>query len=176
MKIYTIGHSTRGIDELIALLRESRIDLLVDIRSVPRSRFNPQFNTEALPEPLREAGIAYRHIKALGGLRHRPKDAPPSPNTGWRNDAFRNYSDYALTAAFRDGLAELRGLAAEHCSAIMCAEAVWWRCHRMLLSDALLARGVDVQHILSDAKTQPHRLTPFAKVSEAGEVSYPGLV
>jgi len=173
MKIYTIGHSTRGMDELIALLRESRIDLLVDIRSVPRSRFNPQFNTEALPEPLREAGIAYRHIKALGGLRHRPKDAPPSPNTGWRNDAFRNYSDYALTAAFRDGLAELRGLAAEHCSAIMCAEAVWWRCHRRIVADYLLAEAVEVRHIMGPGKAEPARLTPGAVVRSDNTIIYP---
>src|SRR4051812_33189400 len=126
--IYTIGHSTRGVDELIALLRESRVDLLVDIRSVPRSRFNPQFNTEALPEPLREAGIAYHHIKALGGLRHRPKDAPPSPNTAWRNDAFRNYSDYALTAAFREGspncAASPLSIAARLCAPRRCGGAV----------------------------------------------------
>ncbi len=123
--IYTIGHSTRTVDELAAMLREVGVDVLVDIRTVPRSRFNPQFNTDALPAPLAEAGIAYKHLAALGGLRHRPKDAPPSPNGAWRNEAFRNYADYALTPAFRAGLGDLLGLARTHTPAIMCAEAVW---------------------------------------------------
>src|SRR5204862_1601004 len=117
--IYTIGHSTRSVAELVALLREAGVDLLVDVRSVPRSRTNPQFNTDALPEALAEAGIGYRHIRALGGLRHHPKGAPRSPNTLWRNDAFRNYADYAMTETFRAGLAELRALADEHRCAIM---------------------------------------------------------
>src|SRR5579862_9609163 len=117
--VFTIGHSTRTADELIGLLRENGIDLLVDVRSVPRSRANPQFNADALPAPLAAAGIGYRHLKALGGLRHHPKGAPPSPNTLWRNDSFRNYADYALSPAFRAGLDELIALAERHVCAIM---------------------------------------------------------
>src|SRR5437763_15879845 len=116
--IFTIGHATRPVGELIALLREAEVDRLVDIRSVPRSRTNPQFNSDALPEPLAAAGIGYVHLKALGGLRHHPKGAPPSPNTLWRSDAFRNYADYAMTEPFRAGLDELTVLASKHRSAI----------------------------------------------------------
>lgn len=172
--IFTIGHSTRTTDELIALLRENGVDLLVDVRTVPRSRFNPQFNTDALPKPLAEAGIGYRHLAALGGLRHRPKDAPPSRNTLWRNDAFRNYSDYATGDAFRAGLAELRGLAREHSCAIMCAEAVWWRCHRRIVTDYLLSEGEAVMHIMAPGKTEPATLTPGAEPQPDGTILYPG--
>ena len=171
--IYTIGHSTRSTDELIALLRENGVDLLVDVRTVPRSRFNPQFNTDALPAPLAEAGIGYRHIAALGGLRHRQKDAPPSRNTLWRNDAFRNYADYAATDRFRDGLAELRGLAQDHRCAIMCAEAVWWRCHRRIIADYLLAAGEGVTHIMGPGNTEPAALTPGAEPQPDGTILYP---
>ena len=173
MTIYTIGHSTRSTDELIALLHENGVDLLVDVRTVPRSRFKPQFNTDALPEPLREAGIDYRHIAALGGLRHRPKDAPPSRNTLWRNDAFRNYADYATTERFRDGLAELRALAQQHRPAIMCAEAVWWRCHRRIVADYLLASGEEVRHIMAPGKIEPATLTPGAEPQPDGSILYP---
>ncbi len=128
--IFTIGHSTRTIAELVALLRQVAVDLLVDVRSIPRSRTNPQFNADALPEALVDAGITYRHLPALGGLRHRREGAMRSPNTLWRVAAFRNYADYAATDAFRMGLNELRALARDNCCAIMCAEAVWWRCHR----------------------------------------------
>ena len=171
--IYTIGHSTRTTDELIALLRENGVDLLVDVRTVPRSRFNPQFNTEALPAPLAEAGLGYRHIAALGGLRHRPKGAPTTRNTLWRNDAFRNYSDYAAGVQFRAGLAELRGLAGAHCCAIMCAEAVWWRCHRRIVADYLLSRGDAVTHIMAPGKTEPATLTPGAQPQPDGTILYP---
>jgi uncharacterized protein (DUF488 family) len=125
--IFTIGHSTRTIVEFLALLGQAAVDLLVDVRSIPRSRTNPQFNADALPEELAGAGILYRHLPALGGLRHRKRGAPPSPSTLWRVAAFRNYADYAGTAAFRIGLDELETLALDHCCAIMCAEAVWWR-------------------------------------------------
>ena len=172
--IYTIGHSTRTAPELIALLRQAGVDLLVDVRSVPRSRTNPQFNTETLPQPLAEAGIGYRHIRALGGLRHKPKDAPPSPNTLWRSDPFRNYADYAMTEPFRDGLVELRGLANDHVCAIMCAEAVWWRCHRRIVADYLLAEGVDVRHIMAPGKIEPARLTPGALPQPDGTILYAG--
>ncbi|MDQ6702845.1 MAG: DUF488 domain-containing protein, partial [Pseudomonadota bacterium] len=146
--IFTIGHSTHAIAELVALLRQVGVDLLVDVRSIPRSRTNPQFNADALPDALVDAGISYRHLPALGGLRHRTKGAMPSLNTLWRVAAFRNYADYAATDAFRRGLDELRALARDDCCAIMCAEAVWWRCHRRIIADYLLAEGVPVAHIM----------------------------
>lgn len=171
--VLTIGHSTRTVDELIALLRENGVDLLVDIRSVPRSRANPQFNTDALPAPLQAAGIGYVHAKALGGLRHHPKGAPPSPNLLWRSAPFRNFADYAMTDAFRAGLDELCTLAREHRPAIMCAEAVWWRCHRRLVADYLLARGIEVCHIMAPGKTEPATLTPGARPQHEGTILYP---
>jgi len=170
--VFTIGHATRTVGELIALLRENAVERLVDIRAVPRSRTNPQFNTDALPEPLAAAGIGYTHLKALGGLRHRPKGAPPSPNTLWRNDAFRNYADYAMTAAFRAGLEELCDMSGRQRCAIMCAEAVWWRCHRRIVADYLLARGVEVFHIMGPRRPDPASLTPGAEVRSDGTVLY----
>ena len=172
--VYTIGHSTRSAAELIDVLRENGVDLLVDIRTVPRSRANPQFNSDALPAPLAGAGIGYRHLSALGGLRHHAKGAPPSPNGFWQNAAFRNYADYALTPAFREGLDELCPLAVEHTPAIMCAEAVWWRCHRRIVSDYLLARGIEVRHIMAPGKTEPARLTERAEPHPDGTILYPG--
>jgi uncharacterized protein (DUF488 family) len=139
---------------------------------VPRSRWNPQFNTDALPEPLAGAGVGYRHIRALGGLRHHPKGAAASRNTLWRAEPFRNYADYAASDAFRVGLDELKALADEHCCAIMCAEAVWWRCHRRIVADHLLARRVPVAHILSERPATPATLTSFAVVTR-GRVHYP---
>jgi uncharacterized protein (DUF488 family) len=171
--IYTIGHSTRTAQELIGLLRENGIDLLVDIRTVPRSRVNPQFNTDVLPRTLREAGIGYLHMPALGGLRHRPKGAPPSPNGAWRNEAFQAYADYALTPPFRAALDELRQLARDHTCAIMCAEAVWWRCHRRIVADYLLAAGEDVRHVMAHGKTEPAVLTPGAAPQPDGTILYP---
>jgi len=172
--IFTIGHSTRSVVELVGLLRQAGVDLLVDVRSVPRSRTNPQFNTDALPDALAGTGIDYRHIRALGGLRHKPKDAPPSPNTLWRSDPFRNYADYALTEPFRAGLAELRGLAQQHVCAIMCAEAVWWRCHRRIVADSLLAGDVPVAHIMGAGKIEPARLTLGALPQPDGTILYSG--
>jgi uncharacterized protein (DUF488 family) len=171
--VFTIGHSTRSAEELIALLREAGADLLVDVRTVPRSRFNPQFNTDALPAALAAAGIDYRHLAALGGLRHRPKDAPPSPNTAWRSEAFRNYADYAMTLPFRTGLNELRDLAEDHVCAIMCAEAVWWRCHRRIVTDYLLTDGVAVRHIMEPGKIETASLTPGAAPQPDGTILYP---
>jgi uncharacterized protein (DUF488 family) len=172
--IYTIGHSTRSAAELIALLRQAGVELLVDVRSVPRSRTNPQFNADALPAALADAGIGYRHIAELGGLRHRLKDAPPSPNVLWRSDPFRNYADYAMTEPFREGLAELRDLADAQVCAIMCAEAVWWRCHRRIVSDYLLAGGVAVAHIMGPGKIEPATLTPGARPQADGTILYAG--
>jgi uncharacterized protein (DUF488 family) len=147
---------------LAALLGQACVDLVADVRSVPRSRTNPQFDADTLPGSLAASGIAYRHLPALGGLRGRRKDGAPSPNTLWRNDAFRNYADYAATAAFRAGLDELMALARDHRCAIMCAEAVWWRCHRRIIADYLLSRGVAVAHIMGLGKIDP--ATPTAGV------------
>ena len=171
--IFTIGHSTRPIDEFVALLQQVAVDLLVDVRSIPRSRTNPQFNADALPETLLDVGISYRHLAALGGLRHRKKGAAPSRNMYWQVAAFRNYADYAATDAFRIGLDELRALAHDNCCAIMCAEAVWWRCHRRIITDYLLAQEVPVMHIMGLNKIEPAKLTPGARSLPDGTLIYP---
>ena len=171
--IFTIGHSTRPIGEFVALLQQVAVDLLVDVRSIPRSRANPQFNADALPETLLEVGISYRNLAALGGLRHRKKGATPSRNTFWQVAAFRNYADYAATDAFRIGLDELRALAHDNCCAIMCAEAVWWRCHRRIITDYLLAQGIPVMHIMGLNKIEPAKLTPGARSLPDGTLIYP---
>lgn len=165
----TIGHSTRPIDDFISMLRAHGIELLVDVRTVPRSRHNPQFNREELPHSLSAVGIEYAHMPGLGGLRHARKD---SPNTGWRNLSFRGYADYMQTPEFERSLEELIALAEDRRVAIMCAESVPWRCHRSLISDALTARGIPVQHIMNPAKADPHKLTSFARV-EGEKVTYP---
>ena len=172
MTIYTIGHSTRTIAEFGALLAEPGIQLLVDVRSIPRSRTNPQFNIEALPASLAGCGVTYQHIPELGGRRHRPRDAPPSPNTFWRNDSFRNYADYATSYAFQVGLNRLRELANAGCCAIMCSEAVWWRCHRRIISDYLLTQGIAVLHIMAPHKIDPATLTPNAHQMSDGTLVY----
>ena len=171
--IFTIGHSTRTIAEIVFLLRQSSVNMLVDIRSIPRSRTNPQFNFDALPVELDGTGIAYRHLSALGGLRHHKKAAPPSPNTFWRVTAFRNYADYAATGAFRAGLDDLLELARHNCCAIMCAEAVWWRCHRRIIADYLLARSIPVAHIVGPGTVTSATLTPGALIVGAGTLRYP---
>jgi uncharacterized protein (DUF488 family) len=170
--IFTIGHSTRSIGELVDLLQQVAVNLLVDVRSIPRSRTNPQFNTDVLPLELAEAQIGYRHLAALGGLRHRKQGAAPSPNTLWRVAAFRNYADYAATDAFRMGLDELRALARDNCSAIMCAEAVWWRCHRRIIADYLLAEGIPVAHIMGHNKTELATFTPGVRSLPGGALVY----
>ena len=171
--IFTIGHSTRPIAEFLALLQQVAMDLLVDVRSIPRSRTNPQFNVDTLPGTLAVAGISYRHLPTLGGLRHRQKGAAPSLNTFWQVAAFRNYADYAATEAFRTGLNELRALSRDNCCAIMCAEAVWWRCHRRIIADYLLAQGVPVMHIMGSGKVDPAKLTSGARVLTNGTLVYP---
>lgn len=168
-KLYTIGHSTRSIGEFISLLKDFSIERLIDIRTVPGSRHNPQFGQKALEASLREAGIEYLYLKALGGLR---KAADESANLGWRNKSFRNFADYMQTPGFDAGVGELIRLGAEKTSAIMCAEAVPWRCHRSLVADALLARGITARHIMGPNKERAHSLTPFAKV-EGTRVTYP---
>jgi uncharacterized protein (DUF488 family) len=171
-QLYTIGHSTHTLVELVALLRQVGVDLVIDVRAIPRSRTNPQFNAETLPQSLLAAAIGYRHIRTLGGRRHRSRDAPPSRNTLWRNQSFRNYADYAATDAFRVGLHELRSRIREHCCVIMCAEAVWWRCHRRIIADYLLEEGISVAHIMGPNNIQPARLTPGARRLPNGTLVY----
>lgn len=170
---FTIGHSTRTLAEFVDLLRESRVGLVVDVRSIPRSRTNPQFNRNGLPEALAPWQIGYEHIAALGGLRGKPRGPEPSANGYWRVASFRNYADYALTAPFATGLARLRMLGGERRCAIMCAEAVWWRCHRRIIADYLLAGGENVLHILGPSHVDTARLTPGAVVRDGGTVLYP---
>ncbi len=172
--VYTIGHSTRTIPEFVTLLRQVAVEWVVDVRSIPRSRTNPQFNLDTLPGSLGAVGISYSHSPALGGRRHRPRGAPPSPNTLWRNQSFRNYADYAQTDGFRGGLDELRALSSGHCCALMCAEAVWWRCHRRIIADYLLAEGVPVAHIMGDADVRAATLTVGARRLPGGLLVYPG--
>lgn len=173
MTIFTIGHSTRSLDELVALLRAHGVTQLADIRTVPKSLRHPQFAGASLAQSLPAAGIAYRHFAALGGLR---KPRRESHNTAWRNDSFRGYADYMETDEFLRALEELIAWSGGGATAIMCAEAVWWRCHRQLVADALVARGVEVQHITSPGAAPRHRLTEFARVDAAGRVTYPGLL
>ena len=174
VRLYTVGHSTRSLDELVELLRAFGISLLVDIRTVPRSRRNPQFNIDALPGALADLGLDYVHLPRLGGLRRVRGD---SVNTAWRNASFQGYADHMQSEEFEAGLAELHGHLVDPArrgpGALMCAEAVPWRCHRSLVADALAARGAEVQHILSTKRAQPHRMTPFARV-DGERVTYPG--
>jgi uncharacterized protein (DUF488 family) len=167
--IFTLGHSTLPIEAFLALLRAYGIERLVDIRTIPRSRHNPQFNDTDLASSLKTRHLQYVHLKALGGLR-RPRE--DSPNTGWRNGGFRGFADYMQTAEFRDALAGLMRISREKRVAIMCAEAVPWRCHRSLVADALMVRGVPVVEILSGSSYRMHELTPFAQV-EGVRITYP---
>ena len=167
--LFTVGHSTRTLQEFVALLLAHGVNQLIDVRTIPRSRHNPQFNRDALPRPLQKAGIRYRHMPGLGGLRHARRD---SINKAWRNVSFRGFADYMQTAEFRSALDELIRLAQKRRTAIMCAEAVPWRCHRSLIGDALLVWGLRVEEITNRTQTRPHALTPWARV-RGKELSYP---
>lgn len=169
LTVLTIGHSTRTIEEFISILQTHGVQLLVDVRSIPKSRRVPQFNSDALAASLRKKGIEYAHLATLGGLRHARKD---SINTGWRNASFRGYADYMATQGFHEGLDRLLQLAKTKRTAIMCAEAVPWRCHRSLIGDALLVRGVQVEDIMSATSSRPHELTSFAQVQDK-TITYP---
>lgn len=171
MRIFTIGHSNRSIDAFIALLKREGIDALADIRKQPGSRHNPQFNAKALTQALAAAGILYRHVPALGGMREGSDE--PSPNTHWQVGAFRNYADYAMTSGFRDGLRELMALAERHTVAIMCAEVDWHHCHRRIVTDYLLAAGIDVHHIL-DSGVEEAAFHDAATIEPDGRIIYPG--
>jgi uncharacterized protein (DUF488 family) len=172
--VFTIGHSTHSLAEFVTLLRQVDVTMIVDVRSFPRSRATPQFNNDTLPPALAVAGIEYRHLGALGGRRHHPKGAPPSLNRYWRVEAFRSYADYAETGEFRAGLNALRELTRDHNCAIMCAEAVWWRCHRRIITDYLLAGGMHVEHIMGLDQVVSATLTPGAYVLADGSIRYPG--
>ena len=167
--VLTIGHSTRSIESFIEMLRAHEVKRVVDVRTIPRSRTNPQFNRESLAQSLGEAGIGYSHAPELGGLRHARKD---SRNTGWRNASFRAYADYMQTPEFEAAIESLIEAAKREQVTIMCAEAVPWRCHRSLIGDALKVRGIDVEDIMSATRTQPHEITSFAK-AEGTQVTYP---
>jgi uncharacterized protein (DUF488 family) len=167
--LLTIGHSNRPIESFLEMLKAHGVELLVDVRTMPRSRYNPQFNRETLPASLAAAGIDYRHTPELGGLRHPRKD---SINTGWRNLSFRGYADYMQTPEFEANIEDLLGEAARRRTAVMCAESVPWRCHRSLIADAATVRGVPVRHIMSATKADPHKLTPFAR-AEGTRLTYP---
>src|SRR5688572_29841773 len=172
-RVFTVGHSTRTIDEFLAVLRAFDISVLADIRTIPRSRHSPQFGADALRSALSSRRIRYVHVPELGGLRRARKD---SPNTAWRNASFRGFADYMLTEDFEVGIAKLRSLVAEGHVALMCAEAIPWRCHRSLVADALTARGARVEHIIgSSRRASPHHVTGFAEI-QGTRVRYPSGV
>jgi len=170
--VMTIGHSTRTLDEFIGLLQAHAVTRVVDVRTIPRSWHNPQFNKDSLPDSLKKAGLSYVHLSGLGGLRHAK---PDSINLGWRNASFRGYADYMQTPEFEQSPEELIRLARQERIAIMCAEAVPWRCHRSLIADALLVRGIRTEDITSPTRGQVHTLTPFAKV-RGTTITYPAEV
>jgi uncharacterized protein (DUF488 family) len=170
--LWTIGHSTRSIDEFISLLTSFEIQVLVDVRTFPGSRRYPQFNKERLNESLGHAGVDYQHFPELGGRR---RAKPDSLNMAWRNKSFRGYADYMETSDFRDGIERLLEIAQARRAAVMCAEALWWRCHRSLISDYLKVRGVKVVHILDAGKSEEHPFTSAAQIVD-GELSYRGVL
>ncbi len=172
---YTVGHSTRAIEEFVRLLEESAVTLVVDVRTIPRSRTNPQYNREALPGSLAPHGIGYEHLAELGGRRGRQRDVPADLNAYWQHASFHNYADYALSEPFKAGVLRLRTLGHEHRPAIMCSEAVWWRCHRRIIADYLLVAGETVLHILGPRHIEPATVTPAAR-GGADALTYPGLV
>lgn len=170
---YTVGHSTRTVADFVKLLQAAEVTLVVDIRTVPRSRTNPQYNRDALPGSLAAFRIDYRDIAELGGLRGRSKTVPPELNGFWENRSFHNYADYALTEPFRAGLLQLISLGREWRCAMMCSEAVWWRCHRRIVADYLIARGETVFHLMGESRIEAAKLTEGAQVRDSGDVIYP---
>jgi uncharacterized protein (DUF488 family) len=170
-KIYTVGHSTRKIEDFVTLLKAYKIEIVVDVRTIPKSKHNPQFGEQELSRSLGSYEIAYRRLPRLGGLRHTNKD---SINTAWKNQSFRGYADYMQTEEFAQGIDELMAIAKEGRTVIMCAEAVPWRCHRSLIGDALLVRHIQVEDIISETSSRPHKMTPWARVDGEG-ITYPAL-
>jgi len=172
---FTVGHSNRTSEQFIALLTEAGIALVADIRKIPRSRTNPQFNQDTLPNALKDAGIAYEHIAALGGRRGKAKGVAPDVNRLWTNGSFHNYADYALSQEFAAALAHLRAEGHRRRAALMCSEAVWWRCHRRIVADHLIGHGDIVCHIMGPGRIEPARLTPGAMIQPGGAVIYPAM-
>ncbi|MGF6757645.1 DUF488 family protein [Paraburkholderia sp. GAS334] len=173
LPFFTIGHSTHPLPEFIGMLKESGVGMLVDVRSIPRSRTNPQFNRDTLPDALAVEQIGYLHVAELGGRRSKSHAPEPSPNGYWTHPAFRNYADYAMTDAFRDGLATLLATGHQTRCAVMCSEAVWWRCHRRIITDYLLAGGETVLHIMGAHHVDPATMTPGAQAQTDGTLIYP---
>lgn len=171
---YTIGHSTRAIDEFTGMLQSVDATFVVDVRTIPRSRTNPQYNKDVLPQSLASSHIGYEHIATLGGLRGKARSVPPRANAFWQNESFHNYADYAMGDEFHAGLDRLRELSHTRRCAIMCAEALWWRCHRRIISDYLLAAGEMVFHIVGPGKIEPAHMTHAARFDTAKVLSYPG--
>ena len=172
MTIHTIGHSTRSLEDFVGLLQQHGIEQLADVRTIPRSRRHPHFAADALSTSLPASGIKYRHFAGLGGLR---KPRADSDNRGWRHPSFRGYADYMQTPAFEAALNALIQWSGEGSTVVMCAEAVWWQCHRQLIADALVARGIEARHIMSAKAADVHTLTSFARV-DGTRVTYPGLI
>lgn len=172
---FTIGHSNRSLDEFISLIREVDISLVADIRTIPRSRANPQFNEDTLPGALAAFDISYERMAALGGLRGKQRDVPPDVNGFWTNESFHNYADYALSSQFQDALRHLRHEGHSRPCTIVCSEAVWWRCHRRIVADYLIANGETVFHIMGHNRLEPARLTVGAVVGPEGAILYPAI-
>lgn len=173
--IYTIGHSDRSFDAFVALLREAGVQRVVDVRAFPMSRTNPQFNQDVLPAQLEAGGMSYEHLAALGGRRRKSRTVPVDVNAYWTHPSFHNYADYALSPEFQGGLDHLIVEGRRQRCAVMCSEAVWWRCHRRIITDYLLARGVTVIHILGRGHLEPARLTDGARIQPDGTVRYPAI-
>ncbi|NKJ22380.1 DUF488 domain-containing protein [Dyella sp. SG609] len=173
LPFFTIGHSNRSLADFIALLHENEVGLMADVRAFPRSRTNPSFNDDVLPASLAAEGIAYRHLAELGGRRRKSETVPVETNGYWTHQSFHNYADYALTHVFQVGLETLIGLGREQRCAVMCSEAVWWRCHRRIVTDYLLARGETVLHILGPGHVETAELTERARPHADGAVTYP---
>ena len=174
LPFFTIGHSNRSLEEFSELLSGAEIGLVADIRTVPRSRANPQFNKDTLPDALAVLDISYEHVAALGGLRGKARAVPADVNGFWTNESFHNYADHALSEEFHVGLAHLLALGRKRRCALMCSEAVWWRCHRRIVADHLIARGETVFHIMGQGRLEPARLTAGAVIRPDGTIVYPG--
>lgn len=170
---YTIGHSTHSIDEFVTMLKSASVTFVVDVRTVPRSRTNPQYNDDVLPRSLASFQIGYEHIAALGGLRGKQRDVPPSVNAFWRAESFHNYADHAMGDTFRAGLVRLCELGHDQPCAVMCAEALWWRCHRRIIADYLLAANEVVFHLVGLGHVEPARMTGAARPVASGALAYP---
>lgn len=169
----TVGHSNRSLDDFLAILRESQVDLVVDVRSFPRSRANPAFNIDTLPDELAQLQIGYRHSPGLGGRRSRQTDVDEHLNARWRVQSFHNYADYALSKEFDAAFRDLLDLGQSHRLTLMCSEAVWWRCHRRIITDYLVVSGHEVEHLMGAGRIEPARLTPGARGTADGKVLYP---